>query len=380
MKRYPWGACCLALLCTAAHGSTHAVASPVASDNPHRSILDQAVDAAAADFFRNSCHVGLSIAVVNRDGDFYYDYGSTERTASELPNRQDIYEIASVTKTFTAALAARAVTDGRMTMDGDFRAYLPGAYPNLTWNGEPPTLRTLVTHRAGMPRDIPDTDAIFAKKDFDTLPRELLARQKGFDEHKLLAALHETSLRSEPGSKEVYSNTGFFVIGLGLEKVYGQPFESAMRQRILWPLGTTSTDFVVADADRSRLVSAYDRKGRLMPYHPRNAGAAWGLYSTTSDMAKYLRWQLDAKDPVIHLLHQPLVGHAQEGVAMAWNMATKGGQPLLWHGGGSFGMSSEVMLYPEQHEGYALFANDSCEGTESALKTFAMSVHENARH
>jgi len=378
MKRNVWGLCGFALLCTVAQGSTAAITPSVASDNAHRSALDLAVDAAAADFFRNTCHVGLSLAVVNGDGNFYYDYGSTVRGAARLPDKRSIYEIASVTKTFTGALAADAIVDHRMALDRDFRTYLPEPYTNLTWGGKPITLRTLVTHRSGMPRDIPDTDAIYAKKDFDTLPRELLALQKGFDQNKLLSALHTVNLRSEPGDKEAYSNAGFFVLGLGLEKMYGQPVEALTHQKILQPLGMTSTDFVVDSTNLPRLVHPYDRKGRLVPYHPRNAGVAWGLYSTTEDMAKYLRWQLDPRDPVIRVLHQPLVGTAQEGVAMAWNLAIEGHQPTLSHGGGSFGMSGEVQLYPEQQEGFALLANDACEGTESALKAIAVSIHAHA--
>jgi hypothetical protein len=49
---------------------------------------------------------------------------------------------------------------------------------------------------------------------------------------------------------------------------------------------------------------------------------------------------------------------------------------MLAHGGGSFGMSSQVVLFPAQGEGFALFANDTCEGTESALKAIAVAVHE----
>jgi CubicO group peptidase (beta-lactamase class C family) len=226
-----------------------------------------------------------------------------------------------------------------------------------------------------MPRDIPDSDAIFAKKDFNTLPYELNALQRGLNRDTLLSALHDLSLRSEPGRDEVYSNAGYLVIGLGLEKVYGQPFETLMRQRLLKPLGMDSTGFVVEGAARVRLLPGYNREGRLMPYHLRNAGAAWGLYSSTEDMAKYVQWQLDGNDPVIQRVRQPLIGTAQDGEAMPWHLAYDRGQPMLAHGGGSGGMSSQVVLFPAQGEGFALLANDSCEGTESALKSMAMAVH-----
>jgi hypothetical protein len=60
---------------------------------------------------------------------------------------------------------------------------------------------------------------------------------------------------------------------------------------------------------------------------------------------------------------------------MAWNLEIDHGQPIVSHGGGSFGTSSQMVLYPKQHEGFVLLANDTCKGSEGALKTIAMSIH-----
>ncbi|MBE1160914.1 serine hydrolase domain-containing protein [Dyella acidiphila] len=340
--------------------------------------MDIAVDQAAGEFFRNRCHVGVSIAVVDHGQTHFYDYGSTSRSKAELPDPQSIYELASVTKTFTAALAARAVLDGRMHLDGDFRQSLPGDYRNLAWNGQPITLRTLLTHHAGMPRDIPDTDALFADKKSPDFNARMIALNQGFGREQLLAALHDTRPRSAPGQTEAYSNAGFLVIGLGLEKVDGQSFDRLLSQTITRPLGMTSTALTLDASARSRLVNAYDRYDRPAPYHQQNAGPAWGLYGSAQDMAKYVQWQLDERDPVVRLTHQVLQGDASDGEAMAWNLGRDQGQPMIWHGGGSYGMSSQVVLYPGQHEGVVLLANDACDGTEGALKAIAQAVHAHA--
>lgn len=348
----------------------------VKSDNPLHTALDRAVQAQSSSFFGSGCRVGLSLAVVSRDGTRFYDYGATTRGGAILPDKRSVYEIASVTKVFTAALAAKAVVEHRMALDGDFRAYLPGSYPNLAWQGRPITLRWLLTHRAGMPRDIPDSDAIFAKRDFKTLPYAYLALSQGFDRSRFLSALHVIHLRSAPGETEVYSNAGFQVIGLGLEKVYAQSYRELLSRSILRPLGMTATGLSVGRADRTRLMKGYDRYGRVMPHHPPDAGAAWGLYSSTEDMAKFVRWQLDGSDPAVARSHQPLVGTAIDGVAMAWHLELAGHDPILWHSGGSFGTSAQVVLFPRQREGYVLLANDACEGTEGALREFAQAVHD----
>jgi hypothetical protein len=92
-------------------------------------------------------------------------------------------------------------------------------------------------------------------------------------------------------------------------------------------------------------------------------------------MAKYVHWQLEESDPVIRLAYQPLQGNVENGEALIWNLTLDGGTRLFWHGGGTFGMSSQVVLYPDDQEGFVLLSNDTCEGTESSLKNTAIAVH-----
>ncbi len=65
----------------------------------------------------------------------------------------------------------------------------------------------------------------------------------------------------------------------------------------------------------------------------------------------------EATDPVIRLAHEAITGNG--------------------HDGGTFGMTSQVVLFPDEHEGYVLLANDACSGTESALKELAIELHAN---
>ncbi|HWR16862.1 MAG TPA: serine hydrolase domain-containing protein [Terriglobales bacterium] len=336
---------------------------------------DSSVNRAAAKFMSNGCHVGLSIAVVRETETRFYNYGSTSRNVKDLPSADSVYEVASVTKTFTGVLAAKAVTERRMDLDGDFRKYLPQPYPNLAFEGYPITLRSLATHRSGLPRDLPDTDDLYAHPDFERLPYKLIERDSAYDRSRYLRELHTVRLKSRPGTKEVYSNLGMKVIGFALEVVYNAPFEVLIRQNILEPLHMSSTGFVV-NAEQGRLVHGYSRGGNAMPYHLRNAGAAYGLYSSTRDMAKYVQWQLNESDPVIHLAHSLLYRDTDDGQALIWNVTTKQGSRILWHGGGTFGMTSQVVLFPDDKEGYVLLANDTCEGTEAAMKDIAIAVHK----
>ena len=372
MKAFPLS---FALVVTFALAGTVSASRPIPQAEHSAATIDNVAGKLAAAFLANRCRAGISIATVKRDQVRFFEYGLASRRSGRKPSADSIYEIASVTKTFTGALAAQAVSDGAMSLDRDFRTYLPQSYPNLERDGKPITLRTLATHRSGLPRDLPDTDALYAHRDFRTFPGTLLALDRGYDRVRYLAALHETALRSTPGSTEAYSNLGMKVIGFGLEKVRKQPFEHLMLNGILRPLDMKDTAFVLSAQQLKRRVIGYDRLGQVAPYHLRNAGAAYGLYSTPADMARYARWQLDEALPAIRLAHQPLVGTQADGEGLIWNMALDNGQRMLWHGGGTFGMSAQIVLYPQTQEGYVLLSNDACEGTEGALKEIAQQLH-----
>jgi CubicO group peptidase (beta-lactamase class C family) len=340
---------------------------------------DAIVDQIVQPFLQDGCHVGLSVVIVRRREAWFYNFGSTSRTTRTKPTTDSVYEIASVTKTFTGALAAKALLRDHMQLDADFRQYLPEQYPNLQWQGRPITLRNLATHTSGLPRDLPDTDDLYAHRDPETLPYKLIARESGYDRARYLDELHKVALRNQPGTRENYSNLGFKVIGWGLEQVYGMSFERLLQEQILQPLRMSSTGFVLSSNERSRLVNGYSPAGRLMPEHLRNAGAAYGLYSTPRDMARYVEWQLDEANPEIMLAHEPTKGDSQSVKALIWNLGTLDGSRMLWHGGGTFGMSSQVVLFPSYNEGYVLLANDTCNGTESALKNLAIVLHGRLR-
>ena len=135
----------------------------------------------------------------------------------------------------------------------------------------------------------------------------------------------------------------------------------------------------MAPVDRPRLVTPYNRYGNVEPFHDASAGAGYGLYSTPRDMARYLAWQVDRPDAVVRQSHQLVRGSARDGEALIWNVTTKDGERLLWHGGGSFGETSQVVLFPDVHEGYALMANDACAGSEAALKELAIGIRNMLR-
>jgi CubicO group peptidase (beta-lactamase class C family) len=134
-------ACCLPALPSVAQGS-----------------LDSLLNSFGTSFTSQPSHNGLSIGVYADGKTYYFNYGTVKRGTPITPTDSTIYELGSVTKTFTAYLLAQAVTEGKLRLQDDVRKYLDGTYPNLAYYGHPITIENLANHTAGLPKFLPRLD------------------------------------------------------------------------------------------------------------------------------------------------------------------------------------------------------------------------------
>jgi len=96
------------------------------------SAIKSIVDSAAAEFLKNDPQaVGVSIGVLTEGSSYTYNYGSEDKGAKTAPAADNLYPIASITKTFTGTLLAQAATEKRLSLKDDVRKYLAEPYPNL---------------------------------------------------------------------------------------------------------------------------------------------------------------------------------------------------------------------------------------------------------
>lgn len=338
------------------------------TDNSRSSIAARKIDRAAQAFFSNSCHVGLSIGVVDHGRSTFYNYGSISRKHARLPSKITLFEIGSVTKTVTGVIAARAILDRRMALDSDFRKYLPAAYPNLEAGGKPITLRTLATHTSGMPRDIPDTSDLFVNLDPEKTPFLLIEREKQYDKTRYLKELGSLKLTATPGENHAYSNIGIKLIGFGLENVYRSSLAALMKQYVFAPLHMTST-FLMPDKITTPMADGYLPKGNPAPHDLPNSGAAGGLISNAQDLLRYAAWHLDERNALVKLNHSIILPLGRDGgEALMWQVRVdKAGDRRIFQSGGVYGYSSFVALYPDTRQAYVLLANDGCLETQEEL-------------
>jgi CubicO group peptidase (beta-lactamase class C family) len=93
-----------------------------------QSVVDSLVDASAAGFMAKPEHVGLSIGILWDGKRYTFNYGTIEKGRDVRPTAHTIYEIASLTKSFTGILLAHAVLEGKLALSDDIRKWLPGTY------------------------------------------------------------------------------------------------------------------------------------------------------------------------------------------------------------------------------------------------------------
>ena len=197
------------------------------TDNKQNKKIDKIVHNAVQIFLSDSSRVGLSIGIYTSGKEFFFNYGSIEKEKQILPTSKTIYEIGSISKTFTGTLLAQAVKDKKVKIDDDIRIYIDGNYPNLEYNGQPIKLSHLVSHISGLPPFLPDNPKLFDNPNFDILPFTISKIQNNYTKTNFFIDLHNVKLDTIPGYNFHYSNSGAQLLKFILEKVYNNANENA---------------------------------------------------------------------------------------------------------------------------------------------------------
>lgn len=304
----------------------------------------------------------VSGAVVQARGVHTFHYGRLP--SGEVPNDRTLYEIGSLTKTFTGLLLAQAVLEGRLDLDAPVTRYLPEIAPaQLRRNGKAVTLRHLATHMSGLP-------TLLACEDRDA-PDARMACLATHDDQDFMAHLGRVELRSDPGVAYLYSNAGARLIGLLLERVYGAPYPDLIRQRVLSRISDPNIRCDFSAEDRGRLA--------MSERATTTCDGAGGLLASAPDLGRYLTLYLADMDAAAVRATTPLLQQDQFGRAYLWNTFRPETEGQLYHGGGTFNTSSWISLYPREGVGVFLVTPNVDEGVQRTLNERANAIAERVR-
>lgn len=354
-------------------------AFPVLAHTPQPTQLSEGVStilARNADIFLKSAPqaAGLSIGVFKDGKTYTFNYGTIEKGKKIPPAADTLYQIASISKTFTGTLLAQAVIEKKVKFDDDARKYLDGDYPNLEYQGHFIQLGQLVNHNSGLPFNLPDIPENRPPFTAPVSPatREMLIHYTRKD---FLAGLHKVELKTVPGEKFSYSNTAAVLLSIVLERVYGMPYEEIVKQKIAVPLGMADTTISVNKSQESRLAKGYDENGAIVPEVPAIMLGAGGLKSTVADLLKYAQWELAEDDAAVKLSHEPrFILTDNFAVGLNWQMLHSGSYRRIWQEGNLPGYVSMCMTFPELHMAIVFLANEDDPASSHALSVMVEAI------
>jgi CubicO group peptidase (beta-lactamase class C family) len=200
------------------------------------------------------------------------------------PTASSVFRIASMTKSFTAATVLSLRDEGRLRLDDPIVDHVPemAGVRLPTLDSPPITIRHLLTMTAGLPTDDPWGDRQQAL-DLEAF-RRLRARGRSFV--------------WAPGTRFEYSNTGYGILGRLITNVTGREYRDVVRERMLLPLGMTSTEFDADAIPEERRARGYVWRGNRYLEEPIDGYGALasmgGLFSTVEDLARWVSGFIDA--------------------------------------------------------------------------------------
>ena len=354
------------------------LSNSVNTDNKQTNNVETLVHNSVHRFLNDSSRVGLSIGIYANGKEFFFNYGSTQKEKQILPTSKTIYEIGSISKTFTGTLLAQAVIDKKVKIDDDIRMYLDGNYPNLEYNGQPIKVSHLVSHISGLPPFLPDNPKLFDNPNYDILPFTISNIQNNYSKTNFFEDLHKVKLDTIPGYNFHYSNSGAQLLKFILEKVYNKPFDKILKDFITKPLKMANTNSLFSKNNLKRLAKGYNGNGKLMPYNPQILDAAGGIFSNTSDMLRYLKFHFDEKNEVVALSHKITTGDINDyAIGLNWQeQIVSKKYKKIWQSGGTFGFGSYCVLYPDLNIAIILLSNESDQTTQGGLEETADKIFE----
>lgn len=338
-----------------------ALAAPALHAQPSRAAVVRTLDSLASAPVQEGRAAGLYVAVVRgRDTLLLKGYGKADLELDVPTPDGAVYAIGSVTKQFTAAAILQLRDAGKLHLDADITTYLP----DFPTQGHRITVRRLLDHTSGI-RGLTEI------AEFRTLYTSDLPRDSG------LALIARQPFDFAPGEAMIYNNSGFWLLGLIVEKASGMSYEDYVEQQLFAPLGMTGSRYCDQLEVTPRRVHGYQMRpdgARRAPYfHYKWPYAAGSLCSSAGDMVTWL-----------HALHGGRVlsprSYAEmttpaslaDGTRIRYGMGVAvgrdlRGQALIGHGGAIEGFGAYAGWYPEAELAVVVLVNSQGPANPSVL-------------
>lgn len=305
---------------------------------------------------------GLVIAVIQEGRSAILPFGRIAPGRPEAPDAHTVFELGSLTKTFTGLLLAEAVRRGEVGLDQPVEAALKGwKLPAL--GNRSITFLDLATQSSGLPR-LPA----------NLLPKDPQNPYQDYTVQELRAFLSGYQLPRAPGERYEYSNLGFGLLGQALGARAGKPFADLVAARIAGPLGLKDTTLAPAPFAKARLAPGHDAAGRPVPgWDMDTLAGAGALRGSAADLALYLRAHMRPSGPLKEALLEATKPRRDTGtpgmaIGLAWNRQAVQGREVVWHNGMTGGYASFAGFTADGKRGVVVLTNGAHDVTDLGME------------
>ncbi|WP_425636522.1 serine hydrolase [Algoriphagus yeomjeoni] len=298
----------------------------------------------------------IAIGIIDQDGIRYYNFGSRDSFGAEV-NEHSIFEIGSISKTFTATLLADQALNGDLKLDDPINELLPDRIKIPVLGKQKITLGHLSDHTSGLPNMPGNFKPANPKNPFaDYTPPQM---------YEFISNYTPTR---EVGTNFEYSNLAFGLLGHALSLHVGKTYEDLVSEVITGPLGMNETKTTFDEQMIKNLAVGKNEFGQSTEnWNFSTLAGAGGIRSSTADMIKYLSAQLGfTQTPLMqafelthHKRHEKYLvrrGDNPLGMGLGWIIATNSDGNNYWHGGSTGGYTSYIGFNKTMQKGVVVLA------------------------
>jgi CubicO group peptidase (beta-lactamase class C family) len=321
--------------------------------------LDGYLSTAAAFGFSGTVLIAKEGKIVLHRG-----YGMANRENSIHNSKDSVYDIASITKQFTAAAIMKLEMQGKLNTNDLLSKYLPGVPADKSAI----TMHQVLTHTAGLKN--------YSGGDYEVATRDETVK-------RILSA----PLESEPGKKFAYSNAGYTLLAAIIERVSGEPYEKFLNRNLFKPAGMKLTGYRLAEWKKTKLVTGYaegKNQGTPLDHAWDKTGPYWNLFgnggmlSTAGDLYKWAQ-ALEGEQILSAAAKQKLFAPFLNNYAYGWRVGDTPFGKRIFHGGfSSTGFVSDFIVFPEKNTVIIILTNSIPPGepllTRTLVKRFTPAV------
>ena len=310
------------------------------------------IDSIVHSAMRNGKIPGVSVLIIKDNKIFLnkgYGYANVSQKTKVTPRTR--FEIASNTKAFTGYSVLQLAKEGKLSLNDKVSKYVPGFYMNYDDEKKDITIKQLLGHTSGIPSDITEEDHY--SEDYNSI-KNIVDYAKGKE------------LNEAPGDAFEYSNMNYDILGLIVQNVSHQSYQSYIKEHILSPLNMKDTTFKTTSKKGKNEASGYelisgDTEKTTPEFNIGDTPSAF-MMSSTKDLENWIKMQLEPSDKtrsIVEQSHQAI--SKSEGIADAngygagWFINSN--DHTIYHTGTLDNFSSEILLNPKKSYGIVVLAN-----------------------